>query len=170
MPALLLCLVAAVLRYRLQEIDGVLRRSLLQVVVATLIGTVFLAVAAAIDLATDNSFWAVVAGGLVALVLVPLALGLRRTVSQFVYGDRDYPYRVVSELRRLDPRTTPTEALRDMLTLLARRLRLSYASIEVYASTRRTTGSRPRSAARADTRPRSCSRWVAPPSDSSSSR
>ena len=41
---------------------------------------------------------------------------------------------MVSELRRLDQRTTPTEALHDMLTLLARRLRLSYASIEVYAS------------------------------------
>ena len=38
LPALLLWLVAAVLRYRLQEVDGVLRRSLLQVVVATLIG------------------------------------------------------------------------------------------------------------------------------------
>ena len=34
MPGLLLWLVAAVLRYRLQEVDGVLRRSLLQVVVA----------------------------------------------------------------------------------------------------------------------------------------
>jgi len=135
MPALLLWLVAAVMRYRLQEMDGVLRRSLLQVVLATLIGTVFLAVAAAVGIASGSSYWSVVAGGLVALVLLPLALGLRRTVSQFVYGDRDYPYRVVSELRRLDPHTTPTEALRDMLTLLARRLRLSYASIEVYAST-----------------------------------
>ena len=134
LPALLLWLVAAVLRYRLQEVDGVLRRSLLQVVVATLIGSVFLAVAAAVDLASDSSFWSVVAGGLVALALVPAALGLRRTVSQFVYGDRDFPYRVVSDLRRLDPRTTPTEALHDMLTLLSRRLRLSYASIEVYAS------------------------------------
>ena len=135
MPALLLWLVAAVMRFRLQEIDGVLRRSLLQVVLATLIGTVFLAVAAAVDIVSDSSYWSVVAGGLVALILVPVALGLRRTVSQFVYGDRDYPYRVVSELRRLDPHTTPADALRDMLTLLARRLRLSYASMEVYAST-----------------------------------
>ena len=128
-----MCLVAAVLRYRLQEIDGVLRRSLLQVVVVALIATLFLAVAAAVDLATGNSFSAVVAGGLVALALVPLALLLRRVFSQFVYGDRDFPYQVVSELRRLDQRTTPAEALHDMLTLLARRLRLSYASIEVYA-------------------------------------
>ena len=132
MPALLACLVAAVLRYRLQELDGVLRRSLLQVVGAVLIGSVFLAVAAAIDLVTETAFWAVVAGGLVALLLVPLAFVLRRTVSQFVYGDRDFPYRVVSELRRLDPGTTPTDALRETLTLLSRRLRLSYASIEVY--------------------------------------
>ena len=133
LPPLLMCLVAAVLRYRLQEIDGVLRRSLLQVVVVALIATLFLAVAAAVDLATGNSFSAVVAGGLVALALVPLALLLRRVFSQFVYGDRDFPYQVVSELRRLDQRTTPAEALHDMLTLLARRLRLSYASIEVYA-------------------------------------
>ena len=136
LPALLLWLVAAVLRYRLQEVDGVLRRSLLQVVVATLIGSVFLAVAAAVDLASDSSFWSVLAGGLVALALVPVALGLRRTASQFVYGDRDFPYRVVSDLRRLDPRTTPTEAVCTTCSPCSRAgCDSPTPRIEVYAST-----------------------------------
>jgi signal transduction histidine kinase len=134
-PAMLVCLVAAVLRYRLREIDAVLRRSILQVVVATLVGTVFLAAAGAVNATSENSFESMLAGGVLAVILVPLALALRRTASQFVYGDRDFPYQVVSELRRLEPGTTPTDALNEMLTLLGRRLRLSYASIEVYGAT-----------------------------------
>ncbi|HET6667502.1 MAG TPA: sensor histidine kinase, partial [Intrasporangium sp.] len=134
-PAMLVCLVAAVLRYRLREIDAVLRRSLLQVVVATLVGTVFVAAAGVVDAASGSSFESLLAGGAIALLLVPLAIVLRRGVSQFVYGDRDFPYQVVSELRRLEPGTTPTEALNEMLTLLGRRLRLSYASIEVFGGT-----------------------------------
>ena len=66
--------------------------------------------------------------------LLPLAFGLRRFVSGVVYGDREFPYRVVSELRRLDPLTAPEDALQETLTVLARRLRLSYAAIEVYGA------------------------------------
>ena len=50
-----------------------------------------------------------------------------------VYGDRDFPYRVVSDLRRLDPAAPPEDALRETLEVLARSLRLSFASIEVVA-------------------------------------
>jgi signal transduction histidine kinase len=130
-PAMLVCLVAAVMRYRLREIDAVLRRSLLQVVVATLVGTVFVVVAGTVSAAAESSFESMLVGGVVAVLLLPLALGLWRVAHQFVYGDRDFPYQVVSELLRLEPRTSPTEALTEMLTLLGRRLRLSYASIQV---------------------------------------
>jgi signal transduction histidine kinase len=47
-----------------------------------------------------------------------------------VYGDRAFPYRVVSELRRLEPAVAPEQALQETLTVLSRSLRLSYASVE----------------------------------------
>ena len=94
----------------------------------------------AVDVASDISLESMLAGGLVALLLLPLAVALQRTLRRLVYGDRDFPHRVVSDLRRLDPTSAPEEALGETLTLLSRRLRLSYAAIEVFA-----TGDRPRS-------------------------
>ena len=133
-PTVLACLVAAMLRYRLQEIDAAARRSLIQLIVASLIGAVFLAAVGAVNLAADTSYASMVLGGVVALILLPLALGLRRGVSSLVYGDRAFPYRVVSELRRLDPVTAPGDALHEMLTVLGRSLRLSFVSVEVFGS------------------------------------
>jgi len=131
-PPVLVALVAAVIRYRLNEIDGLLRRSLVQLVVATIVASVFLAAAGAVDLAADTSYESMLAGGAVALVLLPVALTLRRVATTLVFGDRDLPERVVSDLRRLDLRTAPEDALHGMLAVLGRRLRLSFASVEVY--------------------------------------
>ncbi len=131
-PVVLCCVVAALLRYRLDDIEPVVRRTLAQALVAMVVGVVFVAVAGAVNLASDTSFDAMVAGGVIALLLLPLAVGLQRIIRRLVYGDREFPSRVVSELRRLDPLTAPTEALEETLQLLARRLRLSYAAIEVF--------------------------------------
>ena len=92
----------------------------------------FVAVAGAVNLASDTSFESMVAGGVVALLLLPMAVGLNRWIRRLVYGDRASAHQVVAELRRLDPRTAPTDALHETLVLLARRLRLSWAAIEVY--------------------------------------
>ena len=132
-PLLLAGLVLAMLRVRLNEIDAAVRRSLVQLVVVALVSAVFLAASGAVGRASDTSFGSMVAGGVVALLLVPVALAVRRAVITVVYGDRDFPYRVVSDLRLLDPAAPPEEALRETLEVLARSLRLSYASIEVAA-------------------------------------
>ena len=131
LPLLLAGLVLAMLRLRLNEIDAALRRSLVQLVVVALVGAVFLAASGVVGRASDTSFGSMVAGGVVALLLVPVALAVRRAVVTVVYGDRDFPYRVVSDLRRLDPAAPPEDALRETLEVLARSLRLSFASIEV---------------------------------------
>jgi two-component system NarL family sensor kinase len=134
-PAVLAAVVIAILRYRLDEIEAPVRRALVQALVAALVGIVFLAAVGAVNLASDTSIEAMVAGGAIALLLLPVAVGLNRVLRRVVYGDREFPHRVVSELRRLDPLTEPADALQETLTLLARRLRLSYASIEVFGAT-----------------------------------
>ncbi len=133
-PVVLACWVAAVLGYRLVEIDTTLRRSLVQLVLAALVGAVFLAAANAVNMAAGTSVRSMVTGGVVALVLLPAALLLRRTASRLVYGDRAFPYRVVSELRRLEPTTAPENVLDEMLTTLSRSLDLDYARIESIGS------------------------------------
>jgi signal transduction histidine kinase len=129
-PLALGCWVAAVLHYRLVEIDAVLRRSLVQGVVAALLGAGFVAAANAVNVAAGTSVTAFVTGGVVALVLVPAAVVLSRAATRLVYGDRAFPSRVVSDLRRLDPGLAPERSLQEVLALLSRRLRLSYASVE----------------------------------------
>ncbi len=131
-PAVLSCVAAALLRYRLEEIEPTVRRTLVQAAVATVVGVAFVAVVGAVNLASDTSFESMVAGGAVALLLLPLAVALNRFIRRLVYGDPAAAQQVVAELRSLDPLTAPTEALRETLTLLARRLRLSWAAIEVF--------------------------------------
>ena len=129
-PVVLACWVAAVLAWRLVEIDATLRRSLVQGVIAAAVGGVFVAVASGVNLASGTSVTALVTGGVVALALLPIAVLLRRVAIRAVYGDRAFPNRVVSELRRLEPTTAPESALQEALGLLSRSLRLSYAAVE----------------------------------------
>ena len=103
---------------------------------ATLVGAVFLAASGVVDLASDTSFGSMVAGGVVALLLVPVALAVRRAVHHLVYGDREFPYRVVSDLRRLDPAAPPDGGAARDAAVLARSLRLTFAAIEVFGGPR----------------------------------
>ena len=133
-PAVVGCATVAIGRYRLDTIEPTVRRVAVQAAVAALVGSAFISLVRAVDFASDIAAESMLAGGLVALVLLPVALGLERGARRLVYGDRELPRRVVSDLRRLDPMTAPEDALQEMLTLLARRLRLTYAAIEVFAT------------------------------------
>lgn len=132
-PPVLVCAVVATTRRRLDEVEPTVRRALVQASAVAVVGAAFIGAAGAAELLSDLAVGSMVAGGLLATLLLPLALGLQRTLRRLVYGDRDFPQRVVSELRLLDPVTAPEEALRETLDLLARRLHLSHAAIDVPA-------------------------------------
>jgi signal transduction histidine kinase len=102
--------------------------------VGALIGTTFVVVAGTIGPAADIPVGAILAGGVVALLVLPVAVALQRGMRRLLYGERDLPRAVVTELRTLDATTPPTEALTETLAVLSRRLRLSYASIDVQAA------------------------------------
>lgn len=135
----LCCLAAAAAHYRLAEIEPRVRRGLVQALVLVVVGAAFVGSVRAVDLAADISVGSVLAGGLIALLLVPVAVAVQRIVRRLAYGDREFPHRVVSDLRRLDAVTAPEDALREVLELLARRLHLSFAAVDVFATS--TTGS-----------------------------
>jgi signal transduction histidine kinase len=129
-PLVLACWVAAVLDYRLLEVDALLRRSLVQLVLVTLLGALFLVAVGAVNVTSGGSLRSMVTGGVVVMILLPVAFVLRRTLRRLVYGERADPAGVVTRLRRLDSGTGPEEALRETLVLLSRSLQLSYAAIE----------------------------------------
>ncbi len=129
-PLVLGCLVVAVDGSRLEEVEPTVRRAVVQALAVGLVATSFVAVAAAVGQASDIGFRSLLAGGVLALLVLPLAVAMQRLLRRAVYGDREFPHRVVSELRSLDTSSAP-EALTETLSLLARRLRLSYAAIDV---------------------------------------
>jgi two-component system NarL family sensor kinase len=128
------CLAAAAAHYRLEEIEPRMRRLLVQALVLVVVAAAFVALVRAVDVATDISVGSMLAGGLLALLLVPVAVAVQRVVRRLVYGDREFPHRVVSDLRRLDALTAPEAALSEVLELLARRLHLSFAAVDVFAT------------------------------------
>jgi signal transduction histidine kinase len=122
----------AILRYRVFEVDVIVRRSLLLVVTVTAVVLAFLGLAwllAKIGLAGDRL--PVVLGGLLAVVLIGVGRWLRQRLNRLVFGARDDSYRVVSELRGVGSSVSTEEALTEALSTLARTLRLGYAAIEV---------------------------------------
>ena len=130
-PAVLFCVAVAVDGHRLEDVEPTVRRAVVQAIAAALVATAFVAVAAAVGRASDIGFRSLLAGGVLALLVLPLALATQRLVRRAVYGDRAFPSRVVSDLRRLEATSAPEAALTEMLTLLADRLRLSHAAVEV---------------------------------------
>jgi two-component system, NarL family, sensor kinase len=128
------CVAVAAARYRLGEIEPRVRRGLVQALVLVVVGAAFAGAVRAVDAAADISAGSMLAGGLLALLLLPAGVAVQRTVRRVVYGDREFPHRVVSDLRRLDALTAPEDALGEALELLARRLHLSYAAVEVLAT------------------------------------
>jgi two-component system NarL family sensor kinase len=128
------CVAVAAGRYHLGEIEPRVRRGLVQAFVLVLVGAAFAGAVRAVDVAVDISASSMLAGGLLALLLLPAGVAVQRTVRRVVYGDREFPHRVVSDLRRLDAMTAPEDALREALELLARRLHLSYAAVDVLAT------------------------------------
>ena len=130
-PAVLGCVVVAVDGSRLEEVEPTVRRAVVQALAVGLVATSFVLVAAAVGQASDIGFRSLLAGGVLALLVLPLAVALQRLLRRAVYGDREFPRRVVSDLRRLETTSAPEAALSETLSLLARRLRLSHAAIDV---------------------------------------
>ncbi|MBY8871864.1 hypothetical protein K7640_08430 [Micromonospora sp. PLK6-60] len=132
-PAQLL-LAAAVLRYRLWDIQLILRRSLVHgLVTVTLIGG-YLGAAALLSRALHARL-EVVPVLLVVVVAISFSAarsGLRRVVSRLVYGQREDPYEVIRQLgQRLESAHSAEAALHQLVATLVRALRLTHAAIEV---------------------------------------
>ncbi|HET9944014.1 MAG TPA: hypothetical protein VFR56_00060, partial [Actinomycetes bacterium] len=73
-PPLLAGIVVALVGYRLEDVEPVVRRTVVQGAVAALVGTAFVVVASAVGRATDVPVGAILTGGVVALAVLPVGV------------------------------------------------------------------------------------------------
>src|SRR5215211_5583889 len=123
----------AILRYRLYDIDRIINRTLVYVALsAIVVGAYVLVVGGmgALLQAQHNLLISILAVGLVAIIVEPLRVRLQRGVNRLMYGQRDEPYAVLSDLgRRLESTLAPKEALSAIVEMVVRALKLPYAAI-----------------------------------------
>lgn len=124
---------AAILRYRLWDIDVLINRTLVySALTAGVVGLYVLVVGylGARFSAGGNLAISLVATGLVAVLFQPLRGRLQRAVNRLMYGERDDPYIVLARLgRRLEATLAPEAVLPTIVTTVREALKLPYAAI-----------------------------------------
>jgi signal transduction histidine kinase len=124
----------AVLRYRLFDVEVILRRSFVYGTLTTTLAVVYLGSVALLGrlFGTPLSLGPLVAGAVVVVLYFPLRAWLRGTVSRLIFGDRDDPYEVLRRLgQRLEATASADSVLSGLAETLVQALRLSYVSVEL---------------------------------------
>jgi signal transduction histidine kinase len=110
----------AILRYRLYEIDIVIRKTVVFAVVTVSIAVVYVAIVAGIGAAVGNAstpLLSALAAAIVALVFQPVRAWAHRVGDRLVYGERATPYEVMATF---GDHLAGTYASEDVLPRLAR--------------------------------------------------
>ena len=109
----------AVLKYRLYDIDVIIRNTILYAVLAGLFTLVYLAVVVGVGTAVgskSNAFLTMVAAVIVAVAFQPARRRATHLANRIVYGKRATPYEVLSEFSE---RMVGTHAAEEMLPRMA---------------------------------------------------
>ncbi len=123
----------AILKYHLYDIDIIINRTLVYgSLIVIVIGLYVFVVGTAGMLfqSLGNSFLAILATGLIAVLFQPLRQRLQRGINHFMYGERDDPYAVLSRLsQRLEATLAPESVLPTIVETVKDALKLPYAAI-----------------------------------------
>ncbi len=124
----------ATLRYRLWDIDLVIRRTVVYGLLTAFVVGVYVVIVGylgALFRTNANLLISLIATGVVAVLFQPLRGLLQRSVSRLLYGQRDEPYVVLAGLgQRLHTTLAPDEILPTIVTTLRETLKLSFVAIE----------------------------------------
>jgi two-component system NarL family sensor kinase len=120
-----------VVRYRLWAIDTVIRRSAAYALVTIAVAGGFAAIAAVGTALASERIGFIVAAAVAAVTFAPARGYSQRLVDHFFYGQRNDPYRALSDLgQRLAEVAAPGEMLPAVVGAVAESLRLPYVAIE----------------------------------------
>ena len=124
----------AVYKYRLYDIDIIINRTLVYLLLSGIIAGGYIAIVTGIGALVPRHGLAIelLAAGLAAVVFSPLRNRLQALVNRMMYGERDDPYAALSKLAtRLEATLSPDEVLPAIVDNVASALRSPYAAIEV---------------------------------------
>ena len=120
-----------VVRYRLWAIDTVIRRSAAYALVTVAVAGLFAVIAAAGTALASQRTGFILAAAVAAVAFAPARSYSQRLVDRLFYGQRNDPYRALSELgRRLSGVAAPGEVLPALVTAVAESLHLPYVAVE----------------------------------------
>jgi signal transduction histidine kinase len=129
----------AMLFYNLFDVGMVVRRALVYgglTLSVVLIYLAFVAAAGVLALGSNNLLVSLLATGAVALAFGPLRERLQRGVNRLLYGYRDEPYKVMTELgRNLEASFEPTAVLPATVMTVAETLKLPFVEIALKQAT-----------------------------------
>jgi signal transduction histidine kinase len=127
----------AILRYRLYDLDLVVRRAVAYAVVSALVAGLYLAVVAVVEAAVGRGASLVehvVAAVLAAATFQPLRQLVQRSVDTVFYGDRVRPYEAMNRIgRQLEHALVPDTVLPGVVRAVTEALRVPYAAVELIA-------------------------------------
>lgn len=125
----------AILRYRLYDLDLVIRRGVAYTMVSALVAGLYLGIVAASEAVIGGhaGLWVqVVAAVVAAAAFHPVRLRVQQGIDRLFYGDRAQPYEAVLRLgRRLEEAVLPEDVLPGIVQAVAEALRLPYVAIEL---------------------------------------
>jgi len=125
----------AVLRYRLDDIDVVINRTLVYGALTALVIGVYVLVVGylgAVLRTDDDLVVSLVATGLVAVLFAPARDRLQKAVNRLLYGRRAEPYAALAQLgERLEATLAPDAVLPAIVSTVREALRLPYVAIRV---------------------------------------
>jgi signal transduction histidine kinase len=130
-----LSLAVALLRHGLFDVDALIGRTLVYGALTVSVVVVYVLLVGylgSLFRTEDNLLISLLATGAVALLFQPLRERLQRAVNHLLYGQRDEPYVVLSDLgRRLAATADPTATLPAVVETISRALKLPYVAIEL---------------------------------------
>lgn len=124
----------AVLRFRLYDVDLVINRTLVYTALTVVIVATYVLIVVGVGawLPVEQTFLSLVATGIVAVAFAPLRTRLQRWANRLMFGQRDDPYVVLSELGRLVSRSGAPEAtLQSLVETVATTLKLPGVAVEL---------------------------------------
>jgi signal transduction histidine kinase len=122
-----------VLRYQLWALDLLINRSLVYGVLTTVVATLYIVVVGFLGMLLQgqgNWLLAVLTTGLIAILFQPLRQRMQGVVNRLLYGQRDEPAEVVSQLgERLAAVATVENAPATLVETVAQALKLPYVAL-----------------------------------------
>ncbi|MBI3163856.1 MAG: GAF domain-containing sensor histidine kinase [Chloroflexi bacterium] len=133
MSALPIAIAFSIMRYRLWEIDLFINRALVYGALTAFVILTYIIVVGGLGVlfqSSGNILLSLIATGVIALVINPLRLRLQQFINRLMYGERNDPYKVLSQLsQHLESTRIPDSILSTTVETIAQTLKLPYAAI-----------------------------------------